>query len=161
MSWDYISAPQFAAAERRAELLRLHVHSRKLENVPYDFDLADSKRDRSWGEHAACPIQSVLRMAATTIWYRSHRFATTCATMFVFKGYVEAGGLMSYGVDNVAMFRQGANFQSPRFSRVRSPTIFPVELPTKYETVLNLKTAKAIGVELPTSILIRADQVIE
>ena len=67
---------------------------------------------------------------------------------------------MSYGVDNVAMYRHGATFVS-RILRGAKPADLPVELPTKYEMSVNLKTAKAIGVELPTSILLRADEVIE
>ena len=73
---------------------------------------------------------------------------------------VEAGGLMSYGVDNVAMYRQGATFVGKILNGARADEL-PVEQPTKFEMVLNLKTAKAIGVELPTAILIRADEVIE
>jgi putative ABC transport system substrate-binding protein len=80
--------------------------------------------------------------------------------MFIFKAYVQAGGLLSYGVDNVAMYRHGATFVS-RILRGAKPADLPVELPTKYEMSVNLKTAKAIGVELPTSILLRADEVIE
>ena len=80
--------------------------------------------------------------------------------MFIFKGYAEAGGLMSYGADPVAMYRQGAVFVD-RILQGAKPADLPVELPTKFEMVLNLKTAKAIGVELPTTVLIRADEVIE
>jgi putative ABC transport system substrate-binding protein len=80
--------------------------------------------------------------------------------MFIFKSYVEAGGLMSYGADNIAMYRQGATFVG-KVLRGAVPTDLPVEQPTKYEMTLNLKTAKAIGVGVPTSILIRADEVIE
>jgi len=80
--------------------------------------------------------------------------------MFIFKAYVQASGLLSYGVDDVAMYRHGATFES-RILRGAKPADLPVELPTKYEMSVNLKTAKAIGVELPTSILLRADEVIE
>ena len=81
-------------------------------------------------------------------------------SMFIFKGYTEAGGLMSYGVDPVAMYRQGATFVG-KILKGAKPIDLPVEQPTKYEMMINLKTAKAIGVELPTTVLIRADEVIE
>ena len=81
-------------------------------------------------------------------------------SMFIFKAYAESGGLMSYGADPVAMYRQGGTFVA-KILKGAKPVDLPVEQPTKYEMVLNLKTAKAIGVELPTTVLIRADEVIE
>ena len=81
-------------------------------------------------------------------------------SMFIFKGYAEAGGLMSYGADPVAMYRQGATFVG-RVLKGAKPNDLPVELPTKFELVINLKTAKAIGVEPTTAILLRANEVIE
>jgi ABC-type uncharacterized transport system substrate-binding protein len=80
--------------------------------------------------------------------------------MFIFKAYVEAGGLLSYGADPVAMYRQGGTFVA-KVLKGAKPAELPVELPTKYEMIVNLRTAKAIGVELPTGILLRADEVIE
>ena len=81
-------------------------------------------------------------------------------TMFTFKFYVEAGGLMSYGIDTVPIFRRAASFVA-KILRGAKPSDLPVEQPTSFEFALNLKTAKAIGVSIPTSILLRADEVIE
>ena len=67
---------------------------------------------------------------------------------------------MSYGADPVAMYRQGATFVG-RVLKGAKPNDLPVELPTKFELVINLKTAKAIGVEPTTAILLRANEVIE
>jgi putative tryptophan/tyrosine transport system substrate-binding protein len=80
--------------------------------------------------------------------------------MFIFKSYVEAGGLMSYGADFIAMHRRIAAFVGKILDGVK-PADIPIEQPTKFELVVNLKTAKAIGIEVPTSILLRADEVIE
>jgi len=81
-------------------------------------------------------------------------------SMFTFKHYVDVGGLMSYGVDFPPMYRRAGSYAA-RILRGTKPADLPVEQATKFETVVNLKTAKAVGVELPTSILLRADQVIE
>jgi putative ABC transport system substrate-binding protein len=81
-------------------------------------------------------------------------------TMFTLKHYVEHGGLMSYGVDFPPLWRRTADYVA-RILKGTKPAELPIEQPTKFELVVNLKTAKAIGVELPTSILLRADQVIE
>jgi len=81
-------------------------------------------------------------------------------TMFTFKYYVEAGGLMSYGINTIPIFRRAASFVA-KILRGAKPSDLPVEQPTNFEFTLNLKTAKAIGVSIPTSILLRADEVIE
>jgi ABC-type uncharacterized transport system substrate-binding protein len=81
-------------------------------------------------------------------------------TVYAIREYVAAGGLMSYGIDFVDMFRQSALYVD-RILRGDKPAELPVQAPTKYETVINLKTAKALGLRVPPGLLVAADEVIE
>ena len=73
---------------------------------------------------------------------------------------VRDGGLLSYGVDTVDIFRRAASYVD-RILRGEKPGDLPVQFPVKYEMILNLKTAKALGLVVPPSIRLRADEVIE
>jgi putative tryptophan/tyrosine transport system substrate-binding protein len=81
-------------------------------------------------------------------------------TMYAFREFVDAGGLMSYGANTVEMFRFVAD-QSARVLNGTAPGDVPVIQATRFELVINLKTAKALGLTIPPSLLARADQVIE
>jgi putative tryptophan/tyrosine transport system substrate-binding protein len=80
--------------------------------------------------------------------------------VYAFRYFAMAGGLMSYGIDMLEQHRQAASYVD-RILRGANPSDLPVQTPTKYETVLNLKTAKALGFDVPPTLLVRADEVIE
>jgi len=152
------SADQFGAAERAAKSLKLEVQSLKLEGPSYDFDAAIRS--------AAVGGAQMLLMLSGPGWQQHRSRIAELAiqhrlpAMFIAKHYVEAGGLISYGADLPGIFRKGADYVA-KILKGAKPADLPVEQARKFELAVNLKTAKAIGVELPTSILLRADQVIE
>jgi len=156
--WDMHVADEFNAAERAARSLHLELGTLKLDNPPYDFAAAF----RTIAQGGA---QMVLILSSP--FFAEHRRQLADLTvehrlpsMFIFKSYVEAGGLMAYGVDQAAMYRRTAAYVA-RILKGAKPADLPVEQPTKFELVINLKTAKALGLTFPDKILARADEVIE
>jgi hypothetical protein len=80
--------------------------------------------------------------------------------MYPYREYVDAGGLMSYAPSNIELFRGAATYVDKILKGVK-PGDLPVQEPTKFELIVNLKNEKVIGIDVPTSVLLRADEVIE
>jgi putative ABC transport system substrate-binding protein len=156
--WDALTADEFSAAGRAAKSLNLELLTLKLETAPYDFAAAF----RTIAQDGA---QMLLVLSSP--FFAEHRrqlaelaIQHRLPSMFIFKSYVEVGGLMAYGVDQAAMYRRTGAYVA-KILRGTKPADLPVEQPTKFELVINLQTAKTLGLIMPPTLLARADEVIE
>ena len=126
-----------------------------------DGDEIDRAFTRAAREHcggivvSASPVFAGLKQQIVAL-AEKHRIPA----MYEHRDFVEAGGLMSYGPDLRDVFRRAATYVD-RIVRGARPADLPVEEPTKFELVINLKTAKALGLTIPPSLLGRADQIVE
>jgi putative ABC transport system substrate-binding protein len=156
--WDALTTDQMGGAERAAKSLRMEMRALKLEKPPYDIDAAFRRLDEGKPQMLLVLSGPLFGPHQDEIIAQANR--RRLPAMFIFKRYAAAGGLMSYGIDIPTSFRRVAEFVAKILNGAK-PADLPVEQPTKFELAINLKTAKAIGVELPTSLLLRADEVIE
>ena len=149
---DRVKAAEVTA---RALGVRLHVVEAR---SPEDFDraFADMARVRAGAVYvAATPMFDIHRRRLVDLATKNR-----LPTVYSFRGWTGDGGLMSYGPDIADLFRRAATYVDKIVKGAR-PGDLPIEQPTKFEFVINLKTAKALGLTIPPSLLARADQVIE
>jgi putative tryptophan/tyrosine transport system substrate-binding protein len=158
--WDLLSADQWRAVERAAAKLKLNLRlvGVELRQQPYDYEQALSRSPPD--------ARDLLMVMSSPIFFRDRaRLADFAlrhqmASIFALREWVDAGGLISYGPSISGMLQRAADYVD-RIARGAKPSDLPVEQPTRFELVLNLKTAKALSLELPPNVLARADEVIE
>jgi putative tryptophan/tyrosine transport system substrate-binding protein len=141
-------------AERAGSITGIKVQPIMVRGPDEELDAAFAAMKR--GQADAVVIQGSLSTKRVADLALEHRVPAASTT----RAFVDAGGLMSYGADGPALFRLGAKFVH-RVLQGRQPNDLPIEQPTKFELAVNLKTAKAMGLMIPESFLLRADALIE
>ena len=154
---DSGSPLQWQETQANAATLGIHLLSMKVQNSG-EVDKATESAARD-GTHALLVLRNVLfyvlRKKIVTLAEKSR-----LAGMYPSSEFVDDGGLMSYGANNNDQYRRAATFVD-RILKGTKPADLPIEAPTKFEFVINLKTAKKIGVMISQSVLYRADRVIK
>jgi len=156
--WDAISAEAFPAVERAAARLGWELQPLKLDNPPYDFVVAFHSLAQRGAQmvlvlHTGLFAEDRAVIAALALQHG-------LPTMFTDKVYADAGGLLSYGPDLNAAFRRAADYVD-RIAKGAKPADLPIEQPISFVLTVNLKTARALGLNIPPTLLVRADEVIE
>jgi putative ABC transport system substrate-binding protein len=151
-------APQWRETERAARAFGVQVHSVEVQEPHPDFAgaFAAITRDRADALLTlAQPLMEVYRQQIVD-------FTATQRLPAIFhrREFVEAGGLMSYGANAADLYRRAATFVD-KILKGAQPVELPVEQPVKFDLVINLKTAQALGITMPPSLLILADEVIK
>ena len=146
------------AAEAAAPSLGIEPIPGRIENDPADIE-------RVIAASASTPNGAVIVLPESTTTFNSDLIITLAArnrlpAVYSFKYMVRAGGLMSYGIVPADHYRQAALYVD-QILRGAKPADLPVQTPAKYETALNLKTARALGVSPPAGLIVAADEVIE
>src|SRR5262245_6319252 len=151
------SARVFEETQRAAETLAIELQSLEVRS-PDDFDGAfDTARRKH--------IDALVAVEDPLTFNRLKQIAEFCVdnrlpAVYGLREFAEAGGLMTYGASSGDLFRRAVGFVD-KILRGAEPADLPVQQPTKFELVINLKTAKALGLQIPDRLLARADEVIE
>ena len=156
--WDRLSVDQWKATEKASSALALQLVGIDLGDQPYDYAKAIS---RAPPDH-----RGTLLVMTSPVFFRDRQrlgefaLAHHVATMFAFREHIDAGGLMSYGANISSLYLRAAELVD-QIAKGAKPADLPIEQPTKFELVINLKTAKALGLTMPLTLLARADEMIE
>jgi putative ABC transport system substrate-binding protein len=156
--WDQFSADHLTAARDAARSLNIRLDGIECANPPYDYQHVLAGVEGGRGD--------VLLLLGSPLFFRDREnlalvmLGHRLAAMFPLRQWVDSGGLISYGPNLIDMNRLAADFFD-RIARGAKAADLPVQQPTRFELVINLKTAKELGLTIPQTILLRADEVIE
>ena len=156
--YDSAGVDQAEAAKRSAAALGIPLEPIQLRGTPYDYEHALSETDGARGDALMVTSSPFGRTAAGAEAALRHRLPSIAPSAG--NRSAEAGYLMSYGPNFSDMFQLAADYVD-KILRGAKPADLPVQQPTKFELIVNLKTAKMLGLTVPPSILARADEVIE
>jgi putative ABC transport system substrate-binding protein len=148
---------QFAAIQAVAPSLRVEVNPVNLRDA--------GEIERAVAAFARSPNGGLIVTAGPAATLQRDLIVTLAArhklpAVYSQRSYVAAGGLISYGADYIDQYRKAAGYVD-RILKGEKPADLPVQAPTRYETVLNMKTARALGLDVPDVVRLRADEVIE
>jgi putative ABC transport system substrate-binding protein len=151
-----LNAPQFQATEVAARALAIqsqHLDVRAAKDIDAALEAASKGR-----------ANAILLLSAPLVFYYRAELGALATkrqlpALSIFVEFAEAGGLMAYGPSLRESFRRAGGFAS-RILQGAKPAEMPVERPAKFELVINLKTAKALGLTIPQSLLLRADELV-
>jgi putative ABC transport system substrate-binding protein len=132
--------------------------------IPFPVQ-SDAEIERAVAEFATEPNGAIVAIPTATVVRRREKIIALAAqhrlpAMYPFRFFVAGGGLMSYGTNLADLYRRAA-FYIDRILKGSKPADLPVQQPTKFEFVINIKTANALGLTMPPGLLVRADEVIE
>jgi putative ABC transport system substrate-binding protein len=156
--YDRTAFDQWEAALRVAATLGLRLAGFDLGDPPFDYDKALAQ--------ASPEYRGTVFVLSSGLFLRDRERLADFAlrnrvvSMFCFRECVEVGGLLSYGPNFTPMYRRAAEYVD-RIARGSKPADLPIEQPTKFELVINLKTAKTLDINIPANLLVQAEEVIE
>ncbi len=153
----YPGVGQFAVIQAAAPSLGVELRSIDLRNADaIDRGVTEFARDGNGGLIVTASGLAIVHRDLIISLAARHRLPA----VYPFRFYVTGGGLISYGPDSIDPHRRAAGYVD-RILKGEKPADLPVQAPTKYETVINLKTAKALGLDVSPALLASADEVIE
>jgi putative ABC transport system substrate-binding protein len=153
-----LSADQFKVTESAIRSLGLQPQGIEFRQPPYDLTGAFKTAERGRAEAVVCAASPVLWRERATIGELAARHRLPVVASF--EEEAQAGALLTYGTSLSDMYRQAAIY-ADKVLKGAKPADLPIEQPTRFSLAVNLKTARALGLEIPQSVMLRADQLIQ
>jgi len=156
--WDSTCADQWQSLKNAGQNLGIRLFGVEMRDQPYNYVAAWESVPAEYRRMFILPTSGIFFADRQLI--ADFTVERRIPAMFVFREWVDAGGLVSYGPSITDLFARAADYVD-KLAKGAAPSDLPIEQPTKFQLILNLKTAKVIGLTIPQATLLRADEVIE